>query len=556
MKNKKVLALVLAMGIGASAISFTACGKGVKEDEGTLQIFTTFAGYGYQWLEKEGEEFLKQDWVKQKYPNLKVDVDYTTDSGKTTSMMTSGIDVNPYDVLFTTQPAAGNYDKLNGSGKSHFEDLSAVYNAKIPGEGELTVAQKLDETIYKDSQSRLLNGSTALYGIPWVNSYVGLFVNETYIVETFTNTKYAATYIQQGDWSKAKLPVTTDELVQMCEDLKDLEKVAIISSAPTNYWAELFPIWWAQYEGLDNYANFWKGENEDEEQTSDIFAQQGRKEALLTIESLLGREHGFNHEENTFATYTSAQTNFLIGNGALMANGDWLECEMQTVQFTDTVKIFKTPVISALINHADLENVTTDEELAFVVREVDKADNDENYGYTQAKDAYLQAFEKQLTEKEYNRIFEARNTQARLGGHLAHIPSQSNNKEAAKDFLIFLATNKGIEIMMENTGGYTPYDYDLQAKNPTLYNSFSPIQKSRSELMKNGMLMVDEASYPLNYYGGVLPLQQHSSLERLFMSQNEVDRISAVEIFNQICSYFQDNNGARFETALRSAGLR
>lgn len=385
---------------------------------------------------------------------------------------------------------------------------------------------------------------------------MGLFVNETYVVESFKNTKYASKYIRQGDWSKAKLPVTTDELIQMCKDLKDLSKVGIVSSAPANYWSELFPIWWAQYEGTDSYTNFWKGENSEEEQTSEIFSQRGRKESLITIENLLGREHGFNHEQNTYASYTSAQTNFLLGNGALMANGDWLECEMSTVRFTDTIKILKTPVISALIAHDDLKNVTTDEELAFLVREADKADEDENYGYAQAKAAYSEEFGKQLTEKEYKRIFEARNTKARLGGHLAHIPSQSNNIEAAKDFLIFLATDKGIEIMMKNTGGFTPYIYDVQKKTPALYEEMSSIQKSHANLMKNGIMMIDEASYPLNYYGGVLPLQQHNALERLFMSQNEADRIGAVEIFNQICSYFQDNNGARFETALRSAGLR
>ena len=556
MKIKKITALTLCLGVCVSASAFTACKGGVKDDEGTLQLFTTFAGYGYDWLKKEGEEFLKQDWVKEKYPNLKVDVEYTTDSGKTASMMISGLDVNPYDVIFTTQTAAGNYDKVNKDGKSYFEDLSAVYNAKIPGEGDLTVAQKLDPSIYKDSQSRLLNGETALYGMTWVNSYVGLFVNETYVVESFKNTKYASKYIRQGDWSKAKLPVTTDELIQMCKDLKDLSKVGIVSSAPANYWSELFPIWWAQYEGTDSYTNFWKGENSEEEQTSEIFSQRGRKESLITIENLLGREHGFNHEQNTYASYTSAQTNFLLGNGALMANGDWLECEMSTVRFTDTIKILKTPVISALIAHDDLKNVTTDEELAFLVREADKADEDENYGYAQAKAAYSEEFGKQLTEKEYTRIFEARNTKARLGGHLAHIPSQSNNIEAAKDFLIFLATDKGIEIMMKNTGGFTPYIYDVQKKNPALYEEMSSIQKSHADLMKNGIMMIDEASYPLNYYGGVLPLQQHNALERLFMSQNEADRIGAVEIFNQICSYFQDNNGARFETALRSAGLR
>ena len=54
----------------------------------------------------------------------------------------------------------------------------------------------------------------------------------------------------------------------------------------------------------------------------------------------------------------------------------------------------------------------------------------------------------------------------------------------AKDFLLFCASDKGLEIYAKYTNGAAlPFDYDLETKAPQVYDSISLLQKTRLEII-------------------------------------------------------------------------
>lgn len=570
-KMTKFGAIAMATCVTGSILALPACsgggGKGGKDEDNTLQIYAVHLGYGSEWVEKLGEEFVKQDWVKAKYPDLKVTVKITTDAGNAQSMMTADQTVNPYELVIATQAMASSYIAKTSDGKPVFEDLSEVFEREIPNEN-ITVGEKMNDVILKDVNTTLPDGTQKMYGFPWANSYMGIFVNEDFIKETFTSTEFSHKYISVdgGNAWTVKLPVTTDGLIELCNDLKTLndaqdedtaeEIKAIVSSMSVNYWINMFPTWWAQYEGHEAYENFWWGLNEDGEQDSSIFSQQGRLESLKTMESIIGWSHEFNRSDNQYNGYQQAQRLFLKHRGgAFMCNGDWLHCEMKG-DYTDKITIYKTPVISAILNRSDITNIQNDAELAFLVQCIDKKDTNINYAYADALAEFKTKFgsDRTFTEKEYDRIFEARNTKYRLGGMQAHIPSYASMKDAAKDFLVFMATNQGIETMMKYTGGLSPYDYDVEVNNPTFFESLPEMQKSHCRLAINGKVLHDYQSTPLNYAGGLLMLPNNNSIETRFMSKGSY--VAPETVFNNIADTYQGSDGSQFYAVLRAAGLK
>lgn len=70
---KKVSILALSALLAASTCLAGSCGKNVvPDDEQTLQIYVFQAGYGTKWCKDLIELFKEQDWVKEKYPELKI----------------------------------------------------------------------------------------------------------------------------------------------------------------------------------------------------------------------------------------------------------------------------------------------------------------------------------------------------------------------------------------------------------------------------------------------------------------------------------------------------
>lgn len=540
------MANVLAMGLAATGVlGLASCGGNkVADDENTLEIFISDFGYGTDWLQTVVDKFQEQAWVKSKYPELNIPkIKKNSEKTYPADSITSG--TTTIDLFFSTMTAAASYEKTDAAGNYYFEDITDVYTSQVPGE-QVTVQDKMLPSILEGKKYVTKNGENKYYAVPWVNGYMGLLYNET-LLKQYLGENYA-------------IPRTTNELVQAAKDIKAKGQVPFISAAKVDYWLYVFQTWWMQYEGAEGYENYWKGVNKYGEYTTDIFSQQGRLEALKVLESLIGRDHGFNHSDVTTQEFTAAQSKMILGEAVMMPNGDWFETEMRSNYGEDKnhydIKFMKTPIMSSIVETMDLythgttkytdlsetERNAYDAKLAEIVTAVDNGATDSLEG---------------VTQKDIAKIEEARKAIIGISSHDAMIPSYAKAKGVAKDFLRFLATDISCESFMAATNGAsTAFNYDVKTKNPTLYASFSNLQKERAEMALNGITSTASYHSKLAYWGGLSSFAKTEMLETVFVAQNETDRKSASKIFQDDIDYYTENNGENWDNLLKLAGVK
>lgn len=527
-KFTKAICGMMCLAMASSAVlGLAACGGATVDDgEQTLFIWVSETGYGSKWLYDAVDSFKQQAWVKEKYPELKTSiVPNTTDGTFGFETTVAGAGVNSYD-LIASVAAGGSY---YGSGQ--FEDLSSLYDSEVPGEG-ISLRDKMLDEIYFQQGYEQLDGSTKYYCVPWTVGTMGLFYNETVIKRAFGENY--------------DMPNTTDELVQFCYDLKAKGEVPIISSTSANYWSEMFKLWWAQYNGIEDYTNFWYGINSDGDYDGEVTGQLGRKYSLMVINSLLNAGNGLIHDECTIRDYKTMQTFFLVGRGAIMANGDWLANEMEG-EDSSAIRMMKTPVISHVIERCT--SVKTDAALSFVVDCVDAGDDFET-----AATKYAQASLGELKKADYNVIKEARNATAVYGGLGYHIPKYATAKEVAKDFIRYCATDEGIKVIMDAGKGFlSAYDYTPSDADMATYNTLS---RDSLTYAKTAKFIPPHTMFRLFCYGGLIPIRTTvNQVDSIFMADNPKDRLDPVAIYQSDYDFYAKNNYSGWNDVLRKAGI-
>lgn len=534
-KIKKAFALLLAtLTIGACGFS-VGCGSNSRNDDQYLEIFVADFGYGTKWVDNLISLFRQQDYIKQKYPNL--DISYSKNSLETFTEDTIVSRNTTIDLFFSTNSCFASIDQKE-NGKSAFEDLSDVYSAEVPGEGGITVGEKMNDNFKKNSVFQDKDGNEKMYTMPWVAGTMGLIYNKS-LIEKYYGENY-------------RLPLTTNQFSSMADDIrKNKNNTPFMFSAEAGYWdSSMFLVWWAQYEGLDNYTNFWEGKDAFGDTSCEIFNQKGRLKSMEVIQNLIGfkTENGVeitnSHALATDLTYRQAQTRFKNGTGVFMPNGDWFQNEESVSDTGECVITFmKTPVISAIVEKLEYRKdgeYMSDELLAEVVKAVDE-------GKTQIDE---------VSAADFDRIRNARNMAYPLGGHGAYIPEYSVSKGLAKDFLIFMSTDIACESFIRSTGGSSqPFDYDVQTKNPELFNSLSQMHKDRIEISESAIYFPNGLNYKLFYYGGVRYINRTTDvLEICFCATNPKDRKTPSQIFSADYDYYSKNDEQNWKSVLTNMG--
>ncbi len=544
---RKIIAVLLGFCVFSSLL--ISCTK--KEEpyaEQKLEIVISNYGYGYEWLNDQIALFKEQGWVKDKYPNLVIPAPVTNNSDRTycIDQIAAGPKSNDADLFFSCNTAGL---KVNTTYKdtSVFEDLTtAFYESTIPGESQ-KVKDKMIAEIYRD-YAISHDGVTSYYGMPWVNGYMGLFLNAT-LVKNSLGEDYV-------------LPKTTDELTDFVADLKGEDLTPFVFAASANYWVQMFQTWWAQYDGvkseydsIEGYNDFWNGQI-DGAYTREIFnnnqetsVYKGRYKSLLVIESLIKYGSENYHESSASFKAVAAQQAFFNGEGVMMPNGDWLDTEMKAAGYQNDkdyeITLLKTPVISSITEQ--LTSVKTDEELSFVVGLVD-----ENKTYEEAKAEFEVEFDKTITSADYARVNEARRVIYRLEGHEAYVPSYSVAKGLAIDFLRFLATDISIAQFMKSTGGCET-SFKFNVKESDVWNDLTPLQKAHAEFVENGVQMPTFTSFKLHYYGSLSPLTQTPQLDLAFINPSATARKTAYQIVEDDYKKFSQSE---FDALLIKSGIK
>lgn len=497
MKNKffkRIIAVSCVVAMTLASLTGCITKKQVVKNGGSgedvLKIMILAKGYGSDWLTALAEAFEKKN-------DVQVDISLVT-SEEVIKGDIKNTEVCDTDLYFTIYTMGGHglmaeTERVYENGQA-LRDLTHVYNTEIPGEG-ITLGDKMNASLKeaymvggRDSED---TSDDTYYFLPYVSSAMGLYYNETVIDKA----------LGKGNWS---VPNTTDEFIALCKKL-DEKGCSIMLPGSLDQWASsAWMSWWAQYEGLENFHKFYEGigynksADREEENSEKIFEQPGRLAATEVSHTLLNNASGYslkNAIEINVNNLNEYQTRFTLAknNYAFYPCGDWLMQELQnnsTIESDSEIKMMKTPVISSIISSTNsyssdgakrLPNITSDEILSQVVAYVDGA------GELPAG----------VTEEEVAIIKEARNM---VGGkfmeHFAYAPVFSDAKELADQFLLFMASDEGIQIFKDNcAGGFSPYKYE--------YKNLTATEQSVYEATKEAIYVTEFKHHELFFRGGV-----------------------------------------------------
>lgn len=594
---KKVGCVVMGGVLAATSAALAGCGPKAKNTEDFLEIYCVDLGYGTAWVDAVAEKFFEQDWVQEKYPGYNMEDNYllqTSDRKDYGSSRLSTPEANTFDLMFDMWLQS----QLVPDGNV-LELTELVYNAQVPGEN-VTFKEKMKDDYVR--MNRYLDTNDAdserYFSISWADGMDSIIYNER-LLNGFIE-KHPELGMEPGD-----TPNTTDELLAICEALrKEWDSnhsgtyawedggFAFIQSKDDTYITNLFNTWWAQYESVDEFFNYWNGIPVGEKTAdSSVFeSHTGRNETLEVMRSLLryhnrqfqgtdwdgtayseidaGKIGGY-LDPNGYGNLGFKQVQTLFLNGTSLeeggwlfhANGDWFTAEMKDMltRIGDQANDFKTmrvPVISALGEKYGI----SDEMLSAMV---DYVDNNANAVPDSLKNAEFANDGRNSLGFTYDQVLaavaEARGVVHSIGGvHNGLIPANAVAKDLAVDFMLFMATDVAQAAYAEATdGSFLPFEYNVKEKDPELYNSFTNMQKSKIDYFYPDeahsytiQTLPMENQFPLYYYGSV----------NIFSRTDWYTILRAQETKDTPRQYYQETidywtEGSRFTSALKLAGL-
>ena len=427
MKLKKTLSLFLAI---VMLLSMVACGGqnnpantgGGDGPAGTLNIVAADFGYGITWLKALAQVYMAQN------KNATIKVEGTVIPHQLLSQIEGGL--TKYDLFFGTSELYLRSD--------YFVNLNDIYASAPTGETK-TVAEKigtLDSSFkYNDNY----------YSMPYVMSPTALVVNDTTMKEIYGNNY--------------TLPNTTDEMMKLFDELKTKGVYPFIDTASASYTSGLIRTWWVQYDS-EAYDNYFLGQYIDENgqlqkaANGESLTQPGKLKAMELGAKLLNIDNGYNHQYADAMDFAEAQIVF-CGHGygnldtkkvAFMPNGSWLENEMEMTleEYPIEFRMFRVPVLSAMIENLPDKSVENDAELSALITAIDGGSTAiSGTGY-------------EVTQNDFDRVKEARSYVEHVSdGHQAGIVKTCKNVELAKDFLLFMASDAASSLVMKELGGLT-----------------------------------------------------------------------------------------------------
>ncbi len=502
MKKKWLKRVVALMCAGVMASSMLAgCGGTKKEvvdntveDTKNLKILLFAQGYGTAWVEAMAEAFE----AKHEGVNVEIKLAQSAEVMKADLKNYKYCDTDIYlDIVSGSGHSLMAEMRKAYNGQQAMRDLTYLYNSQIPGE-EMTLGEKMNDSLKEvcavDGRDTDDESDDTFYYLPYVTATMGLYYNETVIDNA----------LGKGNW---ELPNTSDELLALCERLKEKDCYFLLPGGLDQWAGSYYLAWWAQYEGMENFMKFFDGigydstKNRETTNSNLIFKQPGRLASAVASYDLLSYKSGYtlpNSIEINAYNLNEYQTRFTLSknNYAFYPCGDWLMQELEnnsSVESDSVIKMMKTPVISSIVESTNsysndktkrLPNITSDEVLSQVIDYVD------GKGELPAG----------VTEEEVAAVKEARNVTGSMATNLVmYAPSFSNAQALADEFMLFMASDEGIQIQKDNCkGGFAPYKYE--------YSNLSVTEQSVYDATKEA-IYVDNFFYnPLFYSAGVAAL--------------------------------------------------
>lgn len=505
-KIKKLTVIFLAL----MMLVLSACGGDKYENrEDTLYIVSINKGYGVQWLKDIAELY-------EEKTDMKVDISIVYDDNIIINRLESGPEFCNYDLIFSGDLKTNNF----------LADLTDVYETTLEGKTK-TIKESIDKTLLDCFREKDKGGNDVYYTMPWTQGVNGLLVNYE-----------AASELFGANWQQQYPLRTTNELLAFAQAIKSEGKNAFGHCADTNYYMFLYDTWWAQYEGLDNIADFFEGKYTDfageEKIGPEVFLQQGRLESMEVMEAIFApppKGGGYSDPRSNGITWEVTQTYFMLGQFIMFSNGDWNNLEMSKSFPNTDIRFVKVPVISSLadklgITENDLRNI------------IDYIDSDR----TIAKPSFTSTNSDYNSDEIIEHIAESRAlTNTFADAHVMAIPSYSKKIVQAKDFIKLMISDEGQKLYTLATNGLTlGYGYDLESAD--YYNSLSAFAKSRWQIAKNAKYFLFSKATFEGLKIGNSTFRAHDLAPLEVLISRDVNRMTAQQIFEYDYTYWNGQN--------------
>lgn len=400
------------------------------------------------------------------------------------------------NTIFSQQVKADGY---------HWADLSSVYDSPAEGyteaDGTVTLEQLLDLNYVKNFT--YTDGKQ--YALPYTSGVVGLLYNKSKWDSTNANLEAAG---QQT----LELPKTTDEMFTLFNRMKtDAVKSASEGAYAFSYSGQdaylhfLFNALWPQYMGETAAENFYEGKDENGVYTADIFKSDARKYAYEVIRKMIMKTNGYVSLDDSAKGYSQEQEDFIGGSAFFSCNGDWMEREVSKTLKPGVVEIemIRTPVMSEIVENAAISadfsgtDAEKDAKLSSIIDFIDEHYIDGNGSANETDAASLGI---SLSTLEF--IVHARLVRHNLVDFVACVPEYSEELDAAKDFLKFVYSKQGQEIMLSSTYGCgAPMTIDYSQME--YYKTATYYSKSRLNITAKSVPYGNANNYPMQYLGGL-----------------------------------------------------
>lgn len=410
MKKSKSLFTLVAI-LLCAFFALTGCGGRTissNTPEVDIEISYWVSGFGSDYMNKIVEGF------REKYPQYNVTFSPNQSMTQISQTLQKGSS-NTVDLYFCSWQTLSPYS-------SSFASLDEVYEATYDGETR-TIGSKFSDDV--KNTFKLSDGH--YYGLSYAGATVGIAYNGDVI-----------------DGVNYKVPNTSDELAALTIAISNDKNAPAawvhFEDLREGYYYGMLRTWQAQYSGIDYYMNNWLTLTEETENgtvspSKNVYLSEtdGRKAALEALGKCV-TSSTILRNSNTM-TYTDAQTRFVEGQAAMMANGGWLQNQMAATGGKDmNMRMMKVPVLSALRDQ--LPSVSTDSQLSALVSAID--------AYT-GGDKPLTGTGYSVTEEEWDRVSEARNYGYNNGvEHVAAMCKYTNSPVASKAFLEYYFSEVGL----------------------------------------------------------------------------------------------------------------
>lgn len=495
-KTKTMLSVLLIFTMLIGCI--TGCGAGEKKGSTSatdIEIHMWNSGLGTEWMDAMIEGFKK---VHPEY-----NVFYNQTASNDAVIAAYGLeDVDTTDLYLSVKVFDTKY----------MEPLNELLDSTAEGDA-IPLKDKFNESYLAMEKAKDGN----VYSLTYGGGIVGLVYNKKLFEQAGITT----------------LPRTTDELAAVCNALTAKNIIPLCHFADGGYWLYLEEAWFGQYEGMDYYLNTFYGNP-----AKDTFLKKdGRYEVLKAMEKFVTPEYILGGSNSS--DHTTMQTKFLKGEAAMMVSGSWLANEMKASENMDNFATMKLPVLSSITDK--LTTVTKESQLRKVIDAIDSVTDGTADVATYKKGEEYIVDGVSVSKADWDYLYAARNTVPDIfAGQTMYIPTYSNAKEGAKEFIKFVFSDQGYKIYTDVLHIQLPIQMSEGEVDTAEWTEFEKSQVHLMNTCVQSFSSYNRAQHDLFCYGGATLYAGESFVER-FCTKNEADRIGADKVWDLVIDKVNDN---------------